>query len=82
LTPLDADVFEQYGIDLGKVQSDVQRKQTARQLQATELERKQRVWQWLLLAGLIVLAIESSLAGWFSRRTFTRPDGVVPQTAG
>ncbi len=69
LNPLDVDVFEQYQIPLGKVQTDSQRKQTARQLQATELERKQRVWQWLLLAGLLVLAIESGLAGFLAGRS-------------
>jgi von Willebrand factor type A domain/Aerotolerance regulator N-terminal len=82
LTPLDSDIFEQYGIDLGTVQTDAQRKQTARQLQAAELERKQRVWQWLLLAGLIVLALESALAGWFSRRNFAKPSVNVSPQAG
>ena len=46
LTPLDVDVFEQYGVEMGKVKSDAERKQSARQLQAIELEQKQRVWQW------------------------------------
>ncbi len=69
LNPLDVDVFEQYQIPLGKVQTDSQRKQTARQLQAAELERKQRVWQWLLLAGLLVLAMESGLAGILAGRS-------------
>ncbi len=81
LTPLDVDVFEQFGIELGKVQTDAERKQLARQLQVTELERKQRVWQWLLLTGLIVLAIETTLAGWLTRRTTSAPLA-QPQAAG
>ena len=82
LTPLDVDVFEQYGVELGKVQSDADRKQSARQLQAIELEQKQRVWQWLLLAGLIVLGIETVLAGWLARRSFRSNARPEPQTAG
>ncbi len=82
LTPLDEDVFEQYGIALGEVQSDVDRKQSARQLQATELEQKQRVWQWLLLAGLLVLGIETVLAGWFARQATRSQVRLEPQSAG
>lgn len=82
LTPLDTDVFEQYGVELGKVQTDAERKQTSRQLQATELEQKQRVWQWLLLAGLVVLGIETVLAGWFARQAARSQTRLEPQTAG
>jgi len=82
LTPLDVDVFEQYGVELGKVQSDAERKQSARQLQATELEQKQRVWQWLLLAGLVVLGIETGLAGWLARQSSRSNAMLEPQTAG
>ena len=82
LTPLDVDVFEQYGVEMGKVKSDAERKQSARQLQAIELEQKQRVWQWLLLAGLLVLAIETVLAGWFARKSSQSNREITPQTAG
>ncbi len=82
LTPLDTDVFEQYGIELGKVQTDAERIQSARQLQATELEQKQRVWQWLLLAGLMVLGIETVLAGWLARQSARSSMTLEPQTAG
>lgn len=68
LVPLDEDVFEQYGIALGTVSSDSQRKEAARQMQVEELERKQRLWQWLIAAGIIVLALETILAGWSARR--------------
>ncbi len=81
LTPLDVDVFEQFGIELGKVKSNAERIQSARQLQVTELERQQRIWQWLLLAGLGVLAIETILAGWLTRRTAGIPSA-QPQTVG
>ncbi len=82
LTPLDVDVFDQYGVEMGKLKSDAERKQSARQLQAIELEQKQRVWQWLLLAGLLVLALETVLAGLFARKSSQSNVRVEPQTAG
>jgi hypothetical protein len=82
LTPLDVDVFEQYGVEMGKLKSDAERKQSARQLQAIELEQKQRVWQWLLLAGLLVLAVETGLAGLFARKSSQSEMRIEPQTVG
>ncbi|MDX1930692.1 MAG: BatA domain-containing protein [Pirellulaceae bacterium] len=82
LTPMDVDVFDQFGVEMGKVKSDSERKQSARQLQAIELEQKQRVWQWLLAAGLLVLAIETVLAGWFARKSSRSNVRIEPQTAG
>lgn len=81
LTPMDVDVFDQYGVEMGKVKSDTERKQSARQLQAVELEQKQRVWQWLLLIGLLVLALETVLAGLFARKS-SQAMRIEPQTAG
>jgi len=82
LTPMDVDVFDQYGVEMGKVKSDTERKHSARQLQAIELEQKQRVWQWLLLAGLLVLALETVLAGLFARKSSQSNVRIEPQTAG
>jgi hypothetical protein len=68
LTPLDLDQFAQYGIGLGKVATDRERRESLRQLQVTELESKQRLWQWLIAGCLVVLAMETFLAGWLNRR--------------
>ncbi len=68
LTPLDVAQFEQYGVTLGKVESDAQRRESLRQLQVTELESKQRLWQWLITACIMVLALETFVAGWLHRR--------------
>lgn len=68
LQPLDVDVFEQYGVTIGKIATDEQRRESMRQLQIEELEKKQRLWQWLLTAGIVVLAVETFLAGWFARK--------------
>jgi hypothetical protein len=38
------------------------------QLDSTELESQQKFWRWFLLAGLILLAIESIIAAAIERR--------------
>ncbi len=72
LTPQDKDLFEQYGVALGKLKTDTQRKDSARQMQIEELEQKQRMWQWLIAAGLVVLAVETLLGGWIARANAAR----------
>ncbi|MCA9156843.1 MAG: VWA domain-containing protein, partial [Planctomycetales bacterium] len=67
LVPLDVSQLEQYGIAVGQLASDVRRRESMRQMQREELESKQRLWQWLLVACLVVLAVETWLAGWQSR---------------
>ncbi|RMF45442.1 MAG: VWA domain-containing protein [Planctomycetota bacterium] len=68
VTPVDKAIFEQMGVRMGRVQSDQQRREQARQLQVAELEQKQKLWRWLILAGLLVLVAETALAGWLARR--------------
>ncbi|MEO8269728.1 MAG: hypothetical protein ABI557_08410, partial [Aureliella sp.] len=67
LVPLDVAQLEQYGIAVGPLASDVRRRESERQLQSEELESRQRLWQWLLAACLVVLVLETWLAGWQSR---------------
>lgn len=67
LVPLDVAQIEQYGIAVGPLASDVRRRESLRQMQREELESKQRLWQWLLVACLVVLVLETWLAGWQSR---------------
>ncbi|MFK7737410.1 MAG: BatA domain-containing protein [Pirellulaceae bacterium] len=64
VVPVDPSIFEQFGVQLGTVESDVDRTETARQLQVEELERKQRFWQWCILAAVLVLILESAIAAW------------------
>lgn len=42
-------------------------------LQATELEQRQKLWRWLLVAALVVLVMETWLAGWLTRRSQQAP---------
>ncbi len=67
LTPLDVAELQALGMVLRPLGSDSQRRHSQRQLQREELEGKQRLWQWLLVGGLVVLAFETWLASWLSR---------------
>ncbi len=65
--PLAAESFEQLGCRLvgGEVsQLDDHHQQ---QLRDVELESRQRIWQWLIVAVLALLVVESWLAGRLSR---------------
>lgn len=73
LEPLDTSIFEQYGVSLGKVASDAQRSESARQLKVQELEGRQRLWQWLIVAAIMVLLLETVIAGWMARQANRRP---------
>ncbi len=66
-TPLDSEVFEQFGIRDQPLESVQERTESEEQLKVEQLERKQRLWQWLLACGGAVLAIES-IVSVFSRR--------------
>ena len=37
-------------------------------LQAAELEQQQKLWRWLIVTALLVLVLETWLAGWLTRR--------------
>jgi hypothetical protein len=38
-------------------------------LQTAELENRQKLWRWFILATVLVLLVETWLAGWTARRT-------------
>ena len=42
-------------------------------LQAAELEQQQKLWRWLIVAALVVLVLETWLAGWLTRRNLAAP---------
>jgi len=44
-------------------------------LQAIELEQRQKLWRWLIVAALMVLVGETLLAGWLSRRSAPASEG-------
>jgi len=61
-TPIEIDELERLGITLGPIAEQSARVETMRQLRDRELESRQRLWQWLLVAALGVLALESAIA--------------------
>ena len=65
--PMAATSLERFGVRLGEQETSEQAETRQRQLRDLELESRQRVWQWLLLAALALLALETWLGGWLSR---------------
>jgi hypothetical protein len=68
--PLPIDQLEHLGVPL-KPREIEWAKQTEekRRLHATELENQQKLWRWLTFAAVVVLLVETWLAGWLTRRT-------------
>jgi hypothetical protein len=73
--PLDPAELEQRGIQLGTYETAAELTRRERQLRDTELESRQKIWRWLLVAALSVLAIETYVAG----RTSCGPLTVLPE---
>jgi hypothetical protein len=69
--PLDVSELEANGVSLGRAATVAQLKSERRRLRDFELERNQKLWQWLLVGVLAVLGAESWLAGRLSKRPLT-----------
>ena len=68
--PLSMDDLEKLGVPV-KPQPTLAvnpAKQPA-QLHAAELEQRQKLWRWLLVAAIVVLLLETAVAGWTTRRS-------------
>ncbi len=66
--PLSFDDLERMGVAFGPLSDGEQTLTQKRQQRDVELENRQRLWQWLLLAALLMLASESWLSGYMDRR--------------
>jgi hypothetical protein len=69
--PLPIEELERLGVPLKKEkppETVKQREQKQQQLLAAELEKRQQLWRWLVVAALVVLIFETWLAGWLTRR--------------
>lgn len=62
--PFEAARLEPLGIKLGMQLSSTEAAAHNRQLRDTELEGRQKIWKWLIVAALVVLGMETLLAGW------------------
>ncbi|MGB8167066.1 MAG: BatA domain-containing protein [Chthoniobacteraceae bacterium] len=69
LTPLPPERFTTLGVPLRKAThatpSDTAQREA--QAQAAEIESRQKLWRWLLVAALVVLLLETLIAGRLSR---------------
>jgi len=61
-TPLELERLEQFGIPLGMAATHSEQLAELRQLQDRELENHQKVWKWLVVSVLLLLAVETFLA--------------------
>jgi hypothetical protein len=73
--PLPLEELARLGVPL-KIQSALAAKQAVERqavFLAVELENRQKLWRWLLLVALVVLIVETGLAGWITRRSEGAP---------
>jgi hypothetical protein len=61
--PLAAETLEQYGCRLSNGSRSRPSAEQLRQLHNAELEGRQKLWRWLILAAVLVLIVETWLAG-------------------
>ncbi|EAQ78542.1 BatA domain-containing protein [Blastopirellula marina] len=66
--PLDLQRLEQFDIALGAAPSQTTQLDRMRQLRDLELENRQKIWKWLIVAVLILLGVETWLAARRSRQ--------------
>lgn len=67
--PMETVELEQLHVQLGTQATQQEEYERLRQLRDRELESKQKMWKWLVLAALVVVGAETWLAGKRSRRT-------------
>jgi hypothetical protein len=67
--PLEVEQLEQLSVRLGTQSTQSEEYERLRQLRDRELESKQKLWKWLVLAALIVVGAETWLAGLRAKRT-------------
>jgi len=46
-------------------------------LQSAELERRQKLWRWLIVAALVFLLFETGIAGWTARRRIPKAEAAA-----
>lgn len=61
--PMEIEQLEQLGVRFASPLTRAQRVERLRQQRDIELEGRQKVWRWLIVAALAVLIVETGLAG-------------------
>ena len=67
--PLAADEIEKWGAKTGIPVSADEAAEKEKRLRSTELENRQKLWQWLIVVVLGLLGLETFLAGRLARRS-------------
>jgi Aerotolerance regulator N-terminal/von Willebrand factor type A domain len=68
-TPVAVEELERWGAKLGKKPPSEELVTRERRLRMMELENRQKLWRWLIVGVLGLLAAETALAGRLARRT-------------
>jgi hypothetical protein len=77
--PLPVDELERLGVpSIQPIDTSPIEKVRKTRLQNAELENRQKLWRWLLSLTLLVLLLESWLAGRTARRVAIPPPSVAP----
>jgi hypothetical protein len=78
-TPLAVDELEQLGVPVARAKVETAATLESKTLlQGVETENRQKLWRWLVAATLVILLIESALAGWTARRPALETQEVTP----
>jgi hypothetical protein len=71
--PLPAEELMRLGVPLKAPEVEMAKgTEQRRRLHSAELENQQKLWRWLIVAALVVLLMETWLAGWLTRRPNTQ----------
>jgi hypothetical protein len=62
-SPLNVETLEQYGCRLAKEAREKVDRERLHQLHNAELEGRQKLWRWIILATIGILIVETGLAG-------------------
>ncbi len=76
-SPLDVETLEQFGCRLVNRSQKEFENEEGRQMQSTELENRQQFWRWLILAAILILILETWLAGRLSRPSAARAEALA-----
>lgn len=71
LDPIEFDVLAAVGVPLDQAATQLTAEERAaaqRQLMNRELESKQQLWKWILVATIGILLLETALSGWKQRQ--------------
>jgi hypothetical protein len=72
--PLPLEELERLGLPLKPQSPEKLKKEQEKRvlLQSAEIENRQKVWRWLLVAAIVVLLMETVVAAWATRRASAR----------